>query len=100
MSHDFFDWLILEAKAEIQKNRSFFGSNENFEICFWDLVTFNEGYSNTSEDYSNTNEDYSHVEGSGSEESANCDDEDDCFYVEIEYTDESRDFPARDFAYY
>ena len=57
-----------------------------------------EDYSNTNEDYSNTNEDYSNVEGSGSEESVNCDDEDDCFDVEIEYTDKTRDFPARDFA--
>ncbi len=41
MSHYFFNWLILEARAEIQnKNRCFFGSNENFEICFWDLLTF------------------------------------------------------------
>ena len=32
---------LLEARAEIQKYfRSFFGSNENFEICFWDLLTF------------------------------------------------------------
>ena len=34
-------WPILEARAEIQKYfRSFFGSNENFKICFWDLLTF------------------------------------------------------------
>ena len=39
MSHYFFNWLILEAKAEIQKKSSF-GSNENFEICFWGLLTF------------------------------------------------------------
>ena len=32
---------ILEARAEIQKYfRSFFGSNENFKICFRDLLTF------------------------------------------------------------
>ena len=31
---------LLEARAEIQKYfRSFFGSNENFEICFRDLLT-------------------------------------------------------------
>ena len=44
MSHYFFFiWLILEARAEIQKRiRLFFGSNENFEICFWDLLIFNE----------------------------------------------------------
>ena len=32
-----------------------------------------------------TNSDYSNVEGSGSGESANCDDEDDCSYVEINF---------------
>ena len=32
---------LLEARAEIQKYfRSFFGSNENFEICFRDLLPF------------------------------------------------------------
>ena len=32
---------LLEARAEIQKHfRSFFGSNENFRICFQDLLTF------------------------------------------------------------
>ena len=42
MGHYFFDWLILEARAESQKYFSlFFGSNENFEICFWDELTFN-----------------------------------------------------------
>ena len=41
MIHYFFNWLILEARTEIQKkNHLFFGSNENFEICFWDLLTF------------------------------------------------------------
>ena len=41
MSLYFFNWLILEARAEIQKSIPlFFGSNENFEICFWDLLTF------------------------------------------------------------
>ena len=36
---------ILEARAEIKKKcfRSFFGSNENFKICFSDLLTFKEG---------------------------------------------------------
>ena len=34
-------WPILEARAEIQKYfRSFFRSNENFKICFRDLLTF------------------------------------------------------------
>ena len=33
--------LFLEARGETQKYfRSFFGSNENFKICFWDLLTF------------------------------------------------------------
>ena len=33
--------LFLEARAEIQKYLcSFFGSNENFKICFRDLLTF------------------------------------------------------------
>ena len=31
---------ILEARAELQKYfSSVFGSNENFEICFWDWLT-------------------------------------------------------------
>ena len=77
------------------------------EYLDWIDQHTNEGYSNTSEDYSNTYEDYSNtnedyfkivnVGGSGSEESANCDDEDNCFYVKIEYTDENQDFPARDY---
>ena len=34
---------LLEARAEIQKfYRLFFGSNENFKICFRDLLTFNK----------------------------------------------------------
>ena len=37
----FLDSTFLEARAEIQKYfRSFFGSNENFNICFRDLLTF------------------------------------------------------------
>jgi hypothetical protein len=33
---------LLEARAKIQKYfRSLFGSNENFRICFPDLLTFN-----------------------------------------------------------
>ena len=37
----FMIWPILEARAEIQKYfGSFFGSNENFKICFPDLLTF------------------------------------------------------------
>ena len=41
MSHYFFNGLILEARAEIQKYfRSVFGSNENFKICFQELLTF------------------------------------------------------------
>ena len=33
--------LALEARAEIQKYfRSLFGSNENFKICFRDLLTY------------------------------------------------------------
>jgi hypothetical protein len=33
--------LFFEARAEIQKYfRSFFGSNENFKICFQDVLTF------------------------------------------------------------
>ena len=35
---------LFEARAEIQKYfRSFFGSNENFKICFRDLLTFSLG---------------------------------------------------------
>ena len=35
---------LLEARAEIQKYfRSFFGSNENFKICFRDLLIFSRG---------------------------------------------------------
>ena len=34
-------WPILEARVEIEKYfRSFFGSNENFKIWFWDYLTF------------------------------------------------------------
>ena len=34
-------WPILEAMAGFQKySSSVFGSNENFEICFWDQLTF------------------------------------------------------------
>ena len=34
-------WPILEARAGTLKYfRSVFGSNENFEICFWDQLTF------------------------------------------------------------
>ena len=41
MITSFFYGLILEARADIQKCfRSFFGSNENFNICFRDLLTF------------------------------------------------------------
>ena len=37
MSHYFMIWPILQSRAEIQKYyRSFFCSNENFKICFWD----------------------------------------------------------------
>ena len=44
MSIIFMIWPILEARAEIQKYfRSFFGSNENFKICFPDLLTFRQG---------------------------------------------------------
>ena len=40
MSRSFLIWHILEARAEIQKHfRSVFGSNENFKICFRDLLT-------------------------------------------------------------
>ena len=36
--------LFFEARAEIQKYFcSFFSSNENFEICFRDLLTFRNG---------------------------------------------------------
>ena len=38
---DFYDLTHLEARKEIQIYfRSFFGSNENFKICFRDLLTF------------------------------------------------------------
>ena len=44
MSHPFMIWPNLEASADIQKYiRSFFGSNENFKICFQDLLTFKYG---------------------------------------------------------
>ena len=34
-------WPILEARAEIEKYfLSFFGSNENFKICFRNQLTF------------------------------------------------------------
>ena len=34
---------LLENRAKIQKYfHSFFGSNENFKICFQDLLTFSE----------------------------------------------------------
>ena len=34
-------WPLFSGKAEIQKYfHSFFGSNENFKICFRDLLTF------------------------------------------------------------
>ena len=34
---------LLEARAEMQNYfRSFFGSNEKFRICFWDLLTFSD----------------------------------------------------------
>ena len=34
-------WPILEAKAEIQKYfRSFFGSNEDIQMSFWNYLTF------------------------------------------------------------
>ena len=37
--------LFLEARAEIQKySHSLFGANENFKICFRDLLTFSETY--------------------------------------------------------
>ena len=37
----FMIWPILEARTEVEEYfRSFFGSNENFEICFWDLLAF------------------------------------------------------------
>ena len=45
MSHYFFDGLILEARAEMQKYfRSCFGSNENLRICFRDLLTLYQWY--------------------------------------------------------
>ena len=38
---------VVEARAEIhQYFCSFFGSNENFKICFWDLLTFNNRHYN------------------------------------------------------
>ena len=41
MNHYFYDLTHLEAREEIQKYfRSFFGSNEDFKICFRDLLTF------------------------------------------------------------
>ena len=36
-------WLILETRAEFKKFHSFFGSNENKKICFWNLLTFRKG---------------------------------------------------------
>ena len=40
--HYFFDFL--KARAEIQKYfRSLFGANENFKICFRDLLIFMKG---------------------------------------------------------
>ena len=42
-------WPLLEARAEIQKHLcSFFGSNENFKIFFWDLLTLRGKDSNGS----------------------------------------------------
>ena len=39
LSYIFLTQLLLEARAEIQKYfSSFFGSNENFRICFWDFT--------------------------------------------------------------
>ena len=36
-------WPILEARAEIELYFcSFFGSNENFKICFWNQLTFRQ----------------------------------------------------------
>ena len=41
LSHCFLIWSILEARAEIQKYFSLvFGSNWNFEVCFWTYLTF------------------------------------------------------------
>ena len=43
MNHYFLNGLILDARAEIQKYFwSFFGSNENFKVCFQDQLTFTE----------------------------------------------------------
>ena len=43
MITSFFYGLILEARADIQKCfRSFFGSNENFRVCFQYLLTFSK----------------------------------------------------------
>ena len=44
----FLNWLILEARAEIHKKLLVFGSTENFEICLWDLLTFNKVSANPS----------------------------------------------------
>ena len=42
MNHYFYDSIYLAARAEVQKYfHSFFGSNENFKICFRDILTFN-----------------------------------------------------------
>ena len=41
LSHYFYDLTHLEAREEKQKYfRSFFGSNEDFKLCFRDLLTF------------------------------------------------------------
>ena len=48
-----FFWFnpFLEARAEIKKLfRSFFGSNENKKICFWNLLTFRRFVRNTNKD--------------------------------------------------
>ena len=40
-SENIFLNFSLQARAEKQKQiRLFFGLNENFETCFWDLLTF------------------------------------------------------------
>ena len=40
MSHYFFYWLVLEARADMQKKSFVFWFKRNFEICFWNLLTF------------------------------------------------------------
>ena len=51
MSHYFFNRLVQElylhyrASGRNTKKKIVFGSNANFEICFWDLLTFSKSVS-------------------------------------------------------